>query len=528
MHRVLEWSRHQPGVRRAAVLAFALWAVAPTLQAQHAVNLAALDSLFEQSRKAFNVPGIAVAIVKDDSVVLAKGYGVRQLGSLEEVDEWTLFAIASNTKAFTAASLAILVDQKTLTWDDRVQRFYPEFQLYDPYVSADMRIRDLLSHRSGLGTFSGDLIWYGTPYTREEVVERARYLKQAFPFRAGFGYSNIMFVAAGIVLERSSGKSWEEFVTEKILRPLAMDSTVISTDDLAGRSNVATPHGEADGVLRTFPWYNWDSMAPAGGIISSARDMARWMKLQLGKGTLDGMSVFSAAQARTMWTPHASFVVSERSERNMPSRHFSGYGLGWEVSDYMGRKVISHGGGYDGMFSHQALVPEEGLGVIVLTNSMSPVAGALTQEVLDAYLGAPERDWSSEALGRQKTGEERRKAARMKHDSSRAKGTKPSLALESYAGTYGGPMYGNAEVRLEKGKLVLALLPNPDLVADLTHWHYDSFVIEWRKKFPWFAGGTVQFLLDHDGAVSEMTIDVPNEDFWFTELELRKIDSPAK
>ena len=506
----------------AVMCVVALWAVGPDLRAQQAVDLAALDSLFEQSRKAFNVPGMAIAIVKDDSVVLAKGYGLRQLGLPDRVDDETLFAIASNTKAFTSASLAILVDQGTLAWDDRVQRFYPEFQLYDPYVSADMRIEDLLSHRSGLGTFSGDLIWYGTPYSREEVVSRARYLKQAYPFRAGYGYSNIMFIAAGIVLERSSKMSWEDFVTEKILKPLGMESTVVSTTQLASRSNVATPHGETDGVLTAFPWYNWDSMAPAGGIISSARDMSRWMRLQLGHGTFDGTTIYKPAQARTMWTPHTSFVVSERSEKSVPSRHFSGYGLGWEVSDYLGRKIVSHGGGYDGMFSHQALVPEERLGVIVLTNSMSSIASALTQEVLDAYLGAPERDWSSEALARQKRSEERRTAERKKADSSRVLKSKPSLPIASYAGTYGDAMYGNAEVRLENGKLVLAMLPNPDLVADLAHWQYDTFVIEWRKKFPWFGDGTVQFVLDQNARVSEMKIDVPNEDFWFTELEFTR------
>lgn len=504
---------------RAAVAA-ALYFIAAPAAAQ--VDLQKLDTYFEESRAAFNVPGMAIAIVKDDKVVFAKGYGVRTMGRDEPVDDKTLFAIASNTKAFTAATMATLVDAGTLKWDDRVQRFLPAFELYDPYVSADMRIEDLLSHRSGLGTFSGDLIWYGTPYSRAEVVRRARHLKQAFPFRAGYGYSNIMFVAAGLVLEEATGKSWEALVSQTILEPLGMENTVLSTTALKGRTNVATPHGTSDGVLMTFPWYNWDSMAPAGGVISNVRDMAQWMRLQLGMGTFEGKVIYSESQARTMWTPHASFVVGKGSERFMPTRHFNGYGLGWGISDYQGRKIVSHGGGYDGMFSHQMLVPEERLGVIVLTNGMTGLASALTQKVVDAYLGAPDRDWSAEALKRQQASQKRQLEARMKEDSARVLNTTPSLPLAAYAGTYGGPMYGEARVTLEGGTLVVALLPNPDLVGELSHWHYDTFVITWRKKFPWFSSGKVQFVMDQDARITEMKIDVPNEDFWFTELEFKK------
>jgi CubicO group peptidase (beta-lactamase class C family) len=507
------------GIALVVAVVCSVW---PAAQAQPSVDLFKLDSYFEQSRKDLKVPGMAIAIVKDDAIVFVKGYGVRQMGTTDNVDDRTLFAIASNTKAFTSAALAILVDEGVLGWKSHVREFFPSFELYDDYVSADMRIEDLLSHRSGLGTFSGDLMWYGTSYSREDVVRRARYLEQAFPFRAGYGYSNIMFLAAGVVLEKASGQSWEDFITERILLPLGMNETVLSTDALEGKVDVATPHGEHEGELVSFPWYNWDNMAPAGGIISSARDMAQWMRLQLGRGTLEGKTVFSESQARKMWTPHASFVVSKRSEANTPSRHFSGYGLGWGISDYLGRKIISHGGGYDGMFSHQVLVPEENLGVIVLTNSMTGTASALTQKVLDAYLGAPDRDWSAEALKRSVESDRRKKSARMKDDSARVMNTTPSLPLVAYSGTYGGPMYGNAEVTLEQGELVLSFIPNPDLVGDLMHWHFDTFVIEWRKKFPWFGGGKVQFFLDQDGEVTEMKIDVPNEDFWFTELEFKK------
>jgi hypothetical protein len=246
------------------------------------------------------------------------------------------------------------------------------------------------------------------------------------------------------------------------------------------------------------------------------------MRLQLGRGTFEGKQIFSDRQSRKMWTAHMSFVVGKEAEKHMPSRHFNGYGLGWGINDYLGRRVISHGGGYDGMFSHQALIPEENLGVIILTNSMTGISNALTQRVIDAYLGAPERDWSAENLKREQEGREHWKAARLSDDSSRVMNTKPSFPLEAYCGTFGGPLYGDAEVKLENGKLVVQFLPNPELLGDLTHWHFDTFAIQWRKRFPWFGGGKIQFIMNASGKVSEMKIDVPNQDFWFTELEFKK------
>lgn len=485
------------------------------------VDLERLDASLSAARAAWNVPGMAVAIVKDDSVVLAKGYGVRELGRPETVDQHTLFAIASNTKAFTAAILASLVDQGKVSWNDRVQQYLPYFQLYDPYVSADVRIRDLLSHRVGLRTFSGDLVWYGTPYRREEVVRRARYLKQAYPYRSGYGYSNIMFVAAGEVVAAVTGGRWEDALRRTILRPIGMNSTVLSVDDLKGKANVATPHGEENGVVRTYPWYNWDNMAAAGGIISSVDDMAKWMRLQLNRGQWDTLHVWSEGQSRVMWTPHNNFVVGGPSPRAAHT-NFSGYGLGWDLRDYRGHLVVEHGGGYDGMFSHTLLVPDLKLGVIVLTNGMTGVADASTRHVLEAYLGATDPDWMSDGVKREREAKERQKNQRLSADSTRLSGTKPSKPLAAYAGTYGGPLYGDATVAVEGGKLVLRLLPNPDFVADLTHWHLDVFEVKWRKSFPWFGAGKVQFILNERSAVTEMMLNVPNNDFWFDELEFKK------
>jgi CubicO group peptidase (beta-lactamase class C family) len=485
-------------------------------------DVRALDAFFAEAQDEWPVPGLAVAIVKDGETVLARGYGVRELGGEDSVDENTLFAIASNTKAFTAAALAILVEEGKLGWNDQVQDHLPWFQLYDPWVSAEMRVRDLLSHRSGLGTYSGDLLWYGTGYSAEEVVRRSRFVPQAGPFRASYGYSNLMFIAAGEVVAAVSGTSWPEFVEERILRPLGMDRTLTSTEDLMEAENVATPHKNRTDGVSPIGWYNWDAMAAAGGIISSVSDMARWMKLRLNHGELGGVRIFGEGSSWEMWTVHTPRPISTASRQSEPSTHFLGYGLGWNLNDYQGRLVANHGGGYDGMFSRVVLVPEEGLGIVVLTNSMTSVSTAIANTVLDAYLGVPRRDWSGPMLESWIRDRERFEARQHRFLEERVEGTKPSLELSDYAGRYGGPMYGDAEITLEDRGLVLHLLPNPDLVADLEHLHHDTFLIRWRKTFAWFGTGAASFLLDARGGVSEVRLDVPNDDLWFHELELKR------
>lgn len=503
---------------------FVALALLPMVGYAQEPSAAELDAFISKTQAEWPVPGLAVAIVKDEETVLAKGYGVTEVGGSEPVDEHTLFAIASNSKAFTAAALAMLVEEGKVGWDDRVQDHLPYFQLYDPYVSAEMRIRDLLSHRSGLGTFSGDLLWYGTGYSAEEVVRRARYVPQAGPFRASYGYSNLMFIAAGEVIAAASGMSWQAFVEERILGPLGMDRTVTSTSHLGPEANVATPHkNRTDGVF-PIEWYNWDAMAAAGGIISSVSDMARWVKLRLGHGEWGSTRLFSEESSWEMWKVHTPLAVSASARRSQPSTHLRGYGLGWSLNDYQGRLVASHGGGYDGMFSRVVLVPEEGLGIVVLTNSMTSVTNAITNTILDAYLGAPQRNWSGPFLTSWTRARERFEGRQNRFLEERVEGTTPSLELEGYTGSYGGPMYGDGEVTLENGRLVLTLLPNPDLVADLTHLHHDTFLIEWRKTFAWFGTGVATFILDPYGQVTEMKLDVPNDDLWFHELEMKRRD----
>jgi CubicO group peptidase (beta-lactamase class C family) len=509
---------YRTGIRFLIVIL--VWVNVPDkLSTQPVINLHELDEYFASALNDWKVPGMAIAIVKENEVVLAKGYGVREVGESVAVDEHTQFAIASNTKAFIATTLAILVDEGRITWDDRVTQHLPWFQLYDPYVTADMRIRDLLSHRSGLGTYSGDLLWYGTTYSAEEVVRRARYLQPASVFRGKFGYSNIMFIAAGEVISAVSDQRWDDFVRQRILDKLGMNQTVTSVRNL---TNAATPHIELNGDVVSHTWTPWNNSGAAGGIISTVSDIAKWLRLQLNYGAVDGDSIFSEESSAVMWTPHIAIPLTANKKEITPSIHFTTYGLGWNLWDYHGRQVISHGGGYDGMFSQVALVPEENLGMVILTNSMTGIGSALMYRIIDMYIGAPERNWSEENLQRWKVRKESIKEKRSKAIGEQIPNTKPSLPLGRYTGSYDDVMYGDATVTLANGTLELQFLPNMDLHGDLRHWHYDTFSVHWRKKFAWFNEGTVQFIKDSKGEVIEMVLNVPNEDFWFHELEFKR------
>lgn len=472
----------------------------------------------------WKVPGFAMAIVKDDKVIFAKGYGVRKLGEPTQVDKHTLFAIASNSKAFTAAALGILVDEGKIKWDEPVTKYLPGFQLYDPYVTREMTIRDLLSHHIGLATFGGDLLWYETTYTRDEVLSRIRYLKPTSSFRSRFGYQNIMFLAAGQVVAAVSGKSWDDFVKEHFFVPLGMTSTKTSIRDFKSTDNVAAPHNELDGKIRVIRYSNVDGVGPAAGINSNVVDMAQWLRLQLGKGTYEGKRIFSSAVSLDMWSPQTIIPIGEQGLKFNPTRHFRAYGLGWFLNDYHGRKVIEHSGGLDGMISQTGMIPEENLGVVILSNSETALPNIMMNKVFDVFLGVPKRDWNAEVLARAEQGKEDYRKAAQAEEAARAKDTKPSLALSQYAGTYGGQMYGEAKVTEENGKLVLRLAPAPHFVGDLEHWQYDTFQVKWRDSVSYpFGRGFVTFTLNAQGKVDEMKIDVPNPDFDFKELEFKRV-----
>ena len=488
------------------------------------VDIDKLDSYIKKARKKWNVPGMAVAIVKDGKVVLAKGYGRKHFSKKEKVDKNTLFAIASNTKAFGSAALSILVDEGKIKWDDKVQKYLPYFKLYDPYVSSEITVRDLLCHRSGLGTFSGDLLWYETKYSTIDIIKRAGYLKQKFGFRSGYGYSNIMYMVAGEVAAAVSNKPWKEFIKNHFFVPLKMTDTNIGTSELKKYKNVASPHYVKKGQKTIIvPYSTSDSTGAAASINSSASDMSNWLIMLLNEGRKGDRQLLSKKGLEEMWTPHNSFKVSAGFRKIFPGVNFRSYGLGWGLNDYYGYKIIGHGGALDGMISRVVLVPKAGLGIVILTNSINGLPSPLSYKIIDTFLGLSSKDWSTLYLKRKKK-REKEKEKKLKKKAKENKRPQFNLDLKEYTGVYGGPMYGNAKIYLKNGGLILDLLPSPIFISDLSPLHYDTFNLQLRNTFSFIPGGkgTVQFIRNKKGKIVEMKLDIPNNDFHFTELEFKK------
>ncbi len=502
-----------------------------------------IDIIAETALEQFNVPGMAIAIIKDDAVLLSKGYGVQSTVTNALVTDSTLFAIASNSKAFTSAALAMLVDRGQIAWDDKVRKHLPYFTLYSPYVSEEFTVRDLLCHRSGLDTFSGDLIWYGTSHSREEIVRRARFLTPSFGFREQYGYSNILYLAAGLVVERVSGMTWDKFIAENFFNPLGMTMSNTTTSDYSydqGKiqssksKNIAAPHNEVDGRNLPIDYVNWDNIGPAGSINSSVAELTNWMRLQLGKGTLNGRQYWKEARSWEMWENNMPKPVSKWQREHMPTRHFNGYGLGWELMEYRGCKVVSHGGGYDGMISKTVLVPEKNLGFVILTNNINSLPSCLTYEILDAFLmeydkkGKPKgtkEDWVSMFETFKKVDEAATKKSREEDAAARSKGTRMSLALAEYCGVYTSEMYGDVLITIDPtpltpyGGLKIDFAPTALFKGQLTHWHYDTFELSWSTQMM-LPKGKATFVLNAVGKPIELKVVVDNPDFDFTELVL--------
>lgn len=459
------------------------------------------DDYVNKAMKDWEVPGLAIAIVKDDKIVYAKGYGVRELGKPALVDEHTLFAIGSSSKAFTATSIAMLVDQGKLKWDDHVTQYLPGFQLYDPWVTREMTVRDLLTHRIGLER--GDQLWYATPYSREEVLRRIRFLEPASSMRSKFGYQNIMFLAAGQIIPSITGNTWDDFVTERIFAPLGMSETGTTIRTLPLSTDVSTPHVKIDDKVQPVAWRLIDNIAPAGSINSNAVDMAQWLRLQLGKGKFEGKQLVSEAAINETHTPQTIIRIEGPYPIFYPDAHFFSYGMGWFLSDFRGKKLVEHGGAIDGMRAEVAMIPEANVGIVILTNMNGTLLPQfLCYRIFDQYLGQQPKDWQAEALPKIKALEKAGQAAQDKMIADRVKDTHPSLDLQSYAGTYNSEMYGDFEIDLVDGKLVAHFGPN--YMGDLEHWNYDTFQVTWRD--PVMGKGFMQFCLNAKGKID--TVDL--------------------
>ena len=484
-----------------------------------------LDKYFEQALKDWGVPGMEILIIKDNEVLLEKGYGVKNIETNEPVTSETLMAIASNSKAFTSAALAQLVDSEKITWDDKVIDYLPYFKMYDDYVTQNMTIRDLLCHRSGLATFSGDLIWYGTHHSREEVVKRAKYLEPSFEFRDGYGYQNIMFIAAGLVVEKVTGLSWNDYVKNNFLTPLGMKHTVTSTLDLNASKDVSAPHNYKFNKQIPIQWINWDNMAPAGSIISCVSDMKFWLQAQMNEGVFNNDTLWSKQRSAEMWAVETPKPISSWSKENFPSKTFDGYGLGWGLFNLHGEKIVTHGGGYDGFISRVAMVPEENLGIVILTNTNTWLPSPLMYSVLDAFLcdSKEKKDWSQFYLEIKNSADESDMIDLAALEAERVLETAPSLDLNGYAGTYHSENYGDLKIRMIGDQLAFQFEPTPLFRGTIRHWHYDTFRLNWGTQMM-LPSGFMTFVLDQSGKVSELKVDVPNPDFDFSELKFKKIE----
>ena len=474
--------------------------------------VATLDAYTAKAVRDWQVPGLAISVVKDGRVVFAKGYGVRELGRPAPVDTQTLFAIGSTTKAMTAAALAMLVDEGKVRWDDPVTRYLPWFQTGDAYVTRELTVRDLLTHRGGLS--NADYLWYESDIPVAEVRRRVRFLRPAYSLRSGFVYQNIMYAVAGDVVEAASGMPWAELVRRRILAPLAMTRTVATLRETQTRDNVASPHDRIDGAIRRISNASVDPVAPAGSIWSSVADMAKWMRFILDSArAADGRQLLKPAtwaellKPQTIVTPQGFYPTAR-----LTRPHWTTYALGWFQHDYNGRAVSFHTGSIDGMVAIIGLIPDERLGVYVLANlDHAEVRHALMYTVFDLWNADPPeagrgaagagRDWSAELLKLYGGLQAQADSARGRQEAQRVAGTRPTLPLDRYAGTYADSLYGAVTVTHERGQLVLR---RGTRSGALEHWHYDTFRARWANA--WQGTSMATFIIGPRGMPDRLEI----------------------
>ncbi|MCF8261633.1 MAG: serine hydrolase [Melioribacteraceae bacterium] len=474
-------------------------------------KLDSLDVYITKSMKEWTLPGLSVAIIHNDTVRYLKGFGVKSVNTNDEVDENTNFQLASLSKAFTTTALAMLVEEGKIKWDDPVRKYLPWFEMYDDYVSNQMTIRDLVTHRSGLSTFSGDLLWFGTDYSREEVIKRAKFLEPKFGFREKYGYQNIMFTAAGEIIPAVTGKSWDDFVKERIFTPLGMKTTMTSISQIKNGTNVAYPHQDTFGELIEIPYYNLDNCAPAAGILSNVNELSNWVKLHLNQGVFEGDTLFSKSTSNEMFSNHMH--VGNQN-----------YGLGWFLRNRNGKKIVEHGGGMPGIITTVTLIPEENFGIVILSNKITYLVSALKNYIIDLYFeeGNP-KDFSAQYLPFYERSQKRIADSDAKMDSMRVEGTSPSYPLEKFTGTFTDEMYGDATISLNDDQLFIQFVPTQSLKGKMSHWHFNTFLLEWEDAFHKPTRGFVRFEMNSLGEIYRMIIDTPHTpDFHFHEFDFRK------
>jgi CubicO group peptidase (beta-lactamase class C family) len=504
--------------------------LAPVVLAQDMpINNSEIDKIAGQALKVFETPGMSVGIIKDGKLIFAKGYGIADIQANTPVTPDTIFGIASHTKAYTTAALAILMDEGKLTWDDKVIDHIPEFRMYDPYVTREFTIRDLLTHRSGLDLGAGDLVMFpNAKATRADIIATLQHLKPVSSFRSKFDYDNLLYIVAGEVVTRASGMPWEDFVARRIFQPLKMDSCNAVREKLPATAPLAKPYMTVNGKLTLTAFQNSDPMSAAGAINCSLVDHAKWIALQLNEGKLpDGTPIFSEQRHREMWTPNT--ITSGTALKNGPyNSHFQAYGLGWVLSDVNGQLLVKHSGGLMGMVTYSHLLPEQEMAVIVFTNSMNGGAMvSMSNEILDAYLGVDNGNWI-ETLD---TMLSQRKDAADKAVAQIAKNTvgggTPPLALQAYAGTYKDAWYGDVTVDKKEDQLEISFGRSEQLHGTLKHFQNNTFIVYWDDR-TLEADAYVRFSTSFEGSITGIKMKpvsaLTDFSFDFQHLDLKRIE----
>ncbi|HNQ27788.1 MAG TPA: serine hydrolase [Aquaticitalea sp.] len=464
-----------------------------------------VDKLVEETLKTFNVPGIAVGIIHDGKVVLAKGYGVSDIETGKKVNSATNFGIASNSKAFTTTAIAMLVDEGKMKWDDKVKTYIPEFKMYNDYVTEEFTVRDLVTHRSGLGLGAGDLMMWpdGHDFTPKDIIQNIHYLKPVSDFRAKYDYDNLLYIIAGIVIERVSGKSWTDFIQERILSPLQMNRTAPNWNLLKDKSNAIVPHVPIDGKLKVIDRYTNTILDAAGGIYSNVDDLIKWVQFQLDHGKHNEKQIVSEEEIKQLARPQTLMPFSTYPPYNTL---FRAYGLGFVLEDIAGKLQVSHTGGLEGIVTQIVMIPQEKLGIIVLTNQQEGVAFmSISNTIKDFYLGLPEKDWVKEYSER---------ISELKGDADKitdevwktVENNKNSKVpdTQNLIGTYNDNWFGAISISKSKGKLRFASKRSSQLQGDMFWYKDNTYAVKWDN--PYLHADAFVMVETENGTVTGLTM----------------------
>lgn len=484
-----------------------------------------IDELVERTLKTFEVPGIAVAVVKDGQVVHSKGYGMRSILSKEKVDSNTLFGIASNSKAFTSAALAMLVDEGKIKWDDKVIQYIPEFKMYDDYVTKEFTIRDLLTHRSGLGLGAGDLmIWPDrNNFTTQDIIQNLQYLRPVSAFRTKYDYDNLLYIVAGEVVHRASGSTWCDFIEGRIMKPLQMNHSAGSFLRLKDTSNVIAPHVPTDGKLKAISRYKGETFDAAAGIYSSVNDLSKWVIVQLAKGKYDsGKTLFSEKQHKEMWT---SQTIQPNSNAAPYKSNFKTYGLGWQLMDINGYKQVSHTGGLDGIVTQVLMMPELNLGIIVLTNQQSGAAfTAISNAIKDGYIGLPAYDHVAKLSEQRQQKESDADKITEEVWATVAKNQKDKIKADykKLTGTFKDNWFGEITLSERKGKFYFESKRSPQLAGEVFFYKDKTFAVKWNNR-SFLADALLTFSAENDNIKMKPISPLTDFSYDFQDLDFHRL-----